>query len=178
MDESLIKYKQQKCIDLLAEIAQIKAVINSGEELESRMISLNRAYLCLVASLDIQPSKAVEIENEWKKKVIEEQKAGDSCIEKEGEMQVIEIGKFKLFVYEGSVLDIETKYEELAPFFIGKSAAEGTELAGMYADYGNRCCDECGKYYLEQIVPGSKRQTPVLRVKKEDFSLAYHQSCV
>jgi len=63
-------------------------------------------------------------------------------------------------------------HKELEGLFVGMKEEECEQTRRLYDDYGERCCDFCGKYFYKPYY-----DTPIGRKQEEDFVLAYHLRC-
>lgn len=152
---TLSEFRRRSCHRLLEKLMSIKSRM-SLDEFRNALEDTHKAFLVVVNSFAIENSPRLE------------------CRETERERRIVRVavGQLVLSVVDGTVVDIDQKYPELARLFVNRSLEMAMDLASALWDYDTRCCDLCGLYFLKPHF-----ETPTGRSKKEDFYLAYHEGC-
>lgn len=154
MPQTLLDHKLKKCTDFANRLFEFQDSLN-GPNIEACLDSLHTSFLLLLNSFAIRPPPT-PTRNE----------------EEEGLLMRVKIHDVTLLVFENLIIDVDENHPELARFFVNKWLEEAEDMAEMLWDYEERPCDGCGNYFTKLNF-----ETPVLRTKMEDFTLAFHEKC-
>lgn len=151
----LEEFKRKCFLQFLEKLLMLKSQ-HELYDFQNLLDELHHCFLVLINSFEI---KALP---DFKDEILEE---SDST-------NIIKVNEFELFVVDNFVIDINDKYKGLAKIFVNKTLEEAKILGRSLYDYNFRCCDHCGLYFLKPHF-----ETPLIRIKKDDFYLTLHKSC-
>lgn len=161
MQISLLDYKLERCSKFAQKLVEFKDALNTLD-LEAKLNDLHVSFSLLLNSFEIKP-----VPNLPKNELTREEKDGNNGIQR------VKIHSIVVSVYDGLVIDVDDLHAELARFFVNRQLEDAVEQINMLWDYESRPCDFCGQYFTKPAF-----ETPTIRIKMQDFTLAFHEACV
>ncbi|ELA42016.1 uncharacterized protein VICG_00863, partial [Vittaforma corneae ATCC 50505] len=102
-----------------------------------------------------------------------EKKEAPRELEEDSGIRRIEIQGITVSVYDGLVIDVDDLHSEFARLFVNRKLESIEDQINMLWDYDSRPCDFCGQYFTKPML-----ETPMARIKMQDFALACHETCI